>query len=122
MLLRDGRPLAALGSAGSNRLRSAILMVVAGMVDAGADPRTAVERPRIHHEGDGVDVEGGVPGDAVEALSAEGFDLRLWSEANLYFGGVSVAGVTGGGLQAAGDPRRGGGAAGVDDEGQVVDL
>lgn len=122
MLLEGDQPLAALGSAGSNRLRSAILMVVAGMVDAGADPRTAVERPRIHHEGDGIDVEGGVPGGAVDALTAEGFDVRLWSEANLYFGGVSAAGFSDDGLRAAGDPRRGGGAAGIDEDGRVVDL
>ena len=59
---------------------------------------------------------------AIEALGAQGFDLRLWSEANLYFGGVSAAGASGDGLRAAGDHRRGGGAAGVDDEGRVVDL
>ena len=122
LLLRDGRPLAAVGSAGSNRLRSAILMVVAGMVDSGLGPADAVRRPRVHHECGGVDVEGGVPADAVGALRDAGFDLRLWDEANLYFGGVSAVGVTAGGLEAAGDPRRGGGAAGVDDEGRVVDL
>lgn len=122
LILRDGKPVAAVGSAGSNRLRSAILMVVAGMVDAAAGPGAAVRRPRVHHEGDGVDVEGGVPRAAIEALEADGFDLRLWSEANLYFGGVSAVGITERGLEAAGDPRRGGGAAGVDDTGRVVDL
>lgn len=122
MLLHGDEPVAALGSAGSNRLRSAILMVIAGMVDSGDDPADAVRMPRIHHEGDGLDVEGGVPADAIMALRDEGFDLRLWTEANLYFGGVSVAGVTPRGLRAVGDPRRGGGAAGVDDQGRVVDL
>lgn len=122
LILRDGTPLGAVGSAGSNRLRSAILMVVAQMVDAAAGPVAAVRRPRIHHEGDGVDVEGGVPPDAIAALVADGFDLRLWDDRNLYFGGVSAVGMTERGLEAAGDPRRGGGAAGVDDEGRVVDL
>lgn len=122
LLLRGDEPLAAVGSAGSNRLRSAILMVVAGMVDGGLGPADAVQRPRVHHEGGGLDVEGGVPEGAVTALEAAGFDLRLWDESNLYFGGVSAVGVTGRGLEAAGDPRRGGGAAGVDDEGRVVDL
>ncbi len=122
MLLRDGEPFAALGSAGSNRLRSAILMVVARMVDQADGPGAAVGRPRIHHEGGGVDVEGGVPAGAIAALEADGFDLRLWTDASLYFGGVSVAAVGSGGLAAAGDPRRGGGAAGVDDGGRVVDL
>jgi len=122
LLLRGDAPLAAVGSAGSNRLRSAILMVVAGMVDGGLGPGEAVGRPRVHHEGGGLDVEGGVPAGAVAALGGAGFDLRLWDEANLYFGGVSAVGVTDRGLEAAGDPRRGGGAAGVDDEGRVVHL
>jgi gamma-glutamyltranspeptidase/glutathione hydrolase len=122
LILRDDAPAAAVGSAGSNRLRSAILMVIAGMVDRADGPGAAVQRPRIHHEGDGIDVEGGVPAAAIAALEADGFDLRLWTEANLYFGGVSAVGMTGRGLQAAGDPRRGGGAAGVDDNGRVVDL
>jgi gamma-glutamyltranspeptidase / glutathione hydrolase len=122
LILRDGAPVAAVGSAGSNRLRSAILMVIAGMVDRADGPGAAVQRPRIHHEGDGIDVEGGVPAAAIAALEADGFDLRLWTETNLYFGGVSAVGMSGQGLQAAGDPRRGGGAAGVDDDGRVVDL
>lgn len=122
LLLRGGRPVAAVGSAGSNRLRSAILMVVAGMVDAGLGPAEAVARARIHHEGGGVDVEGGVPPEAIAALGDAGFDLRLWDQSNLYFGGVSAVGMADGGLRAAGDPRRGGGAAGVDDRGRVVDL
>jgi gamma-glutamyltranspeptidase/glutathione hydrolase len=114
--------MAAVGSAGSNRLRSAILMVVAGMVDAGLDPAQAVARARVHHEGGGLDVEGGVPAGAVAALRDAGFDLRLWDETNLYFGGVSAVGADARGLSAAGDPRRGGGAAGVDDRGRVVEL
>jgi len=122
-LIIDGdRPVASLGSAGSNRLRSAIVGVVAGMVDFGAGPAEAVARARVHHEGGGIDVEGGVPDGAVNALRAGGFDLRLWDEANLYFGGVSAVGVTAGGLEAAGDPRRGGGAYGVDEHGEVTEL
>lgn len=122
-LIIDGdRPVASLGSAGSNRLRSAILAVVAGMVDFGAGPAEAVARPRVHHEGGGVDVEGGVPEQAVQALRDADFDLRLWTESNLYFGGVSAVGQTPGGLEAAGDPRRGGGAFGVDEHGEVIEL
>ena len=122
-LIIDGdRPVASLGSAGSNRLRSAILAVVADLVDGNALPRDAVARPRIHHEGGGLDVEGGVPDNAVQALRADGFDLRLWTESNLYFGGVSAVGSGKRGLEAAGDPRRGGGAFGVDEHGEVIEL
>ncbi|MGD9694109.1 MAG: gamma-glutamyltransferase [Thermoleophilia bacterium] len=122
LLLRGGEPVLALGSAGSNRLRSAILQTVANVVDGRLGAREAVRRPRVHPEGDGVDVEGGVPDDAVRALAADGHRLRRWGELNLFFGGVGLAGRGSGGLDAAGDPRRGGAAAAVTRSGEVIDL
>ena len=122
LLLRAGEPVVALGSAGSNRLRSAILQTVVSIVDGGMDAAGAVRRARVHPEGDGVDVEGGVPGDAVAALAADGHRLRRWGEMNLFFGGVSVAGRGSAGLEGAGDPRRGGAAAAVTRSGEVIDL
>jgi gamma-glutamyltranspeptidase/glutathione hydrolase len=122
LLLRDGEPVMALGSAGSNRLRSAILQTVVNLVDAGMDVPAAVRYPRVHPEGDGVDVEGGVPEEAVAALVADGHRLRRWGETNLFFGGVSAAGVGRGGLEGAGDPRRGGAATAVTAGGELIDL
>ena len=122
LLLRGGEPVLALGSAGSNRLRSAILQTVVSMVDGRMTAREAVRRPRVHPEGDGVDVEGGVPDSAVAALVADGHGMRRWGDLNLFFGGVSVAGRGGGGLEGAGDPRRGGAAAAVTRAGEVIDL
>ena len=113
LLLRDGEPLLALGSAGSNRLRSAILQTMVSVIDGGLDCTDAVARPRVHPEGDGVDVEAGVPEAAIAALAADGHRLRRWGAANLFFGGVGAAGPGAGGLEAAGDFRRGGAAAGV---------
>ncbi len=122
LMLRGGEPVLALGSAGSNRLRSAILQTVVGIVDGRLSAAEAVRRPRIHPEGDGVDVEGGVPDAVVAALAADGHGIRRWGEMNLFFGGVSVAGRVGGGLEGAGDPRRGGAAAAVTRSGEVIDL
>ena len=122
LLLRDGEPVMALGSAGSNRLRSAILQTVVNLVDAGMDVPSAVRHPRVHPEGDGVDVEGGVPEEAVAALLADGHRLRRWGDLNLFFGGVSAAGAGPDGLEAAGDPRRGGAAVAVTASGGLVEL
>ena len=122
LLLRDGEPLLALGSAGSNRLRSAILQTMVSVIDGDLGCARAVARPRVHPEGDGVDVEGGVPEAAIAALAADGHRLRRWGAANLFFGGVGAAGRGTGGLEAAGDFRRGGAAAGVTAAGQVIDL
>ncbi|MEQ8835069.1 MAG: gamma-glutamyltransferase [Miltoncostaeaceae bacterium] len=122
LLLRDGRPLAALGAAGSNRLRSAILQTIVAVVDGGLTLREAVDRPRVHPEGDGVDVEGGVGEPCVEALLADGHRLRRWGGMNLFFGGVSIAGHDAHGPSGAGDPRRGGAAALATRSGEVIDL
>ncbi len=122
LMLRAGEPVLALGSAGSNRLRSAIVQTVVSIVDGGMAAAEAVRRPRVHPEGDGVDVEGGVPAQAVAALAADGVSLRRWGEMNLFFGGVSIAGRGAAGLDGAGDPRRGGAAAAVTRSGEVIDL
>ncbi len=122
LVLRAGEPVLAIGSAGSNRLRSAILQTLVAVVDAGMGLRAAVERRRIHPERGQVDVEAGVSDEAVAALAADGHVLRRWDTSNLYFGGVAVAGTGPGGLSGAGDPRRGGAAAGLTRHGEVVDL
>jgi gamma-glutamyltranspeptidase len=67
-------------------------------------------------------VEGGVPDRCVTALAEAGHRLRRWSDMNLFFGGVSIAGYGPGGLTAAGDPRRGGAAAMTTRSGEVIDL
>jgi gamma-glutamyltranspeptidase/glutathione hydrolase len=122
LLLRDGEPVMALGSAGSTRLRPANLQTVGTLVEGGMDVRSAVRHPRVHPEGDGVDVEGGVPDEAVAALLADGHRLRRWGQMNLFFGGVSAAGTGPDGPEGAGDPRRGGAAAAVTAAGALIDL
>ena len=46
LLLRGGEPVLALGSAGSNRLRSAILQTMVSVIDGGLACAAAVARPR----------------------------------------------------------------------------
>ncbi len=106
----DGR-LLAIGSGGSNRLRTAILQVLINLLDLDLPLACAVSNPRIHFEDDHLDVEPGLPAAAVEALAAAaGGRHQLWERFSLFFGGVHAveldprAGAAGG----AGDPRRGG--------------
>ncbi len=108
VVLRDGEPEMALGSAGSNRIRSAILQTVLGVVDHGLSAQEAVDRPRLHVEGDVVEAELGVDGGALDRLEQRGYRVRRWSETNLFFGGVQAVARTDGELSGGGDPRRGG--------------
>lgn len=112
----DGTPEIALGSAGSNRIRSAILQTILNVVDFGLHAAEAVELPRLHLEGGVVEAEPGVDPRALESLERSGWTVQRWSEKNLYFGGVqAVARDPGTGeLSGGGDPRRGGAAVIVD--------
>ena len=104
VLAGDG-PRLVLGSAGSNRIRSAILQVVLGVVDHGLPVQAAIDAPRIHVEYDIVYVE---PGLDTAELEAQQRTLVRFSERNLFFGGAQAVERRGGELSGAGDPRRGG--------------
>jgi len=110
VVLRDGEAEVALGSAGSNRIRSAIIQTILGIVDGGLGAEDAVRRPRLHVENDAVDAEPGVDPAALDELEAKGWTVRRWQEQNLFFGGVqAVARSAGSGeITGGGDPRRGG--------------
>ena len=112
VVLKDGVPELALGSAGSNRIRSAIVQTIMNVVDCGMGAEEAVARPRVHLEGDAVEAEPGVDEAALEALEADGWEVRRWHERNLYFGGVQAVArdPASGALSGMGDPRRGGAA------------
>jgi gamma-glutamyltranspeptidase/glutathione hydrolase len=94
----------AIGSAGGTRLRTALLTVLAGIVDEGLAPADAVELPRVHPAGDVVNAEPGVDEDGLADLEARGRVVRRWLERHHYFGGVSALGRSGG----CADPRRNG--------------
>jgi gamma-glutamyltranspeptidase/glutathione hydrolase len=103
----DGDGLAlAIGSAGATRLRTALVTVLAGILDEGLDPETAVSKPRVHPTSDAVDAEPGVDENALAELESRGRTVRRWDRFHHYFGGVSCVGRNG----AAGDPRRSGAA------------
>jgi gamma-glutamyltranspeptidase/glutathione hydrolase len=112
VVLREGRPELALGSAGSNRIRSAILQTIMGVVDEGLPAQEAVSRPRLHVEGRELDAEPGIDEDALGRLEAADWIVRRWSQQNLFFGGVQAVARSPdtGGLSGGGDPRRGGAA------------
>jgi gamma-glutamyltranspeptidase/glutathione hydrolase len=106
VVLRDGRPRLVVGSAGSARLRGAILQVVANVIGTGMGVEAAVDAPRLHAEDGVVYCEDAVVADRLEA---RGREVVRFKRQNLFFGGVSAVEVLAdGSLAAAGDPRRGG--------------
>jgi gamma-glutamyltranspeptidase/glutathione hydrolase len=104
IVMRDGEVELVLGSAGSTRIRSALLQTIIGVVDHGLSAAEAVEAPRVHFEDGTLFAEPGID------LSELGGELPIvrFAARNLYFGGVQAALRRDGQLSGAGDPRRGG--------------
>jgi gamma-glutamyltranspeptidase/glutathione hydrolase len=115
-VVREGRgSLMALGSGGSNRIRTAILQVLVNALGFGMGLREAVEAPRIHFERELLNVEAvGAPGGfdkRVIASFAEPFGRKeLWDGFSMFYGGVHAVSLDrdSGNFDGAGDPRRGG--------------
>jgi gamma-glutamyltranspeptidase/glutathione hydrolase len=106
-VVADGAGLElAAGSAGGSRLRSALVQVLAGILDEGLDPAAAIARPRLHPAGHVLHAEPPLGDAAASALVDDGWDVRLWPGLHHYFGGASVVGRSGAGA----DPRRDGAA------------
>jgi gamma-glutamyltranspeptidase/glutathione hydrolase len=95
------------GSGGSNRIRSAILQVIVGVLDRGMAVDEAAAAPRLHFEEQVVYAE---PGLDTAALEEQGRAIARFRELNLFFGGVHSVrrDPATGALAGGGDPRRGG--------------
>ncbi len=107
-VLRDGRPELVLGSAGSNRIRSAILQTIVRVLDGGMIAGDAVQAPRIHFEDGVVYAEPGIDSGQIDLTRHAHAPFRA---RNLFFGGVqAVERDADGCFWGGGDPRRGGAA------------
>jgi gamma-glutamyltranspeptidase/glutathione hydrolase len=98
----------ALGSGGSNRLRTAILQVLLNVIDFGLHVEEAVHAPRVHYENGLLSVEGGFEMDCLDALLQAFPEHHVWDRRNMFFGGVHTVITTDKGMEGTGDARRGG--------------
>lgn len=104
---RDGTRLA-LGSGGSERIRSALTCALVALLDRRASLDGAVRAPRLHWDRTDLQVEPGLAQDVMAALASR-WPVRAWQRRDLYFGGVqAVTRRPDGAVSAAGDDRRGG--------------
>ncbi len=109
VVLAGGRPRLVVGSAGSVRLRGAIMQVIVNVLVHGDGVATAIDAPRVHVEDSHVHCEGGFDSAELDLVEEWSKHLVRWRRRNLYFGGTNAVEVLrDGSLAAAGDARRGG--------------
>ena len=98
----------ALGSGGSNRLRTAILQVMLNLIDFKMPLDLAVTQPRIHHEAGLLNIEGGFDNCEISKFLKNHPNHKVWENSNLFFGGTHSVSSSNDGFYGIGDPRRGG--------------
>lgn len=100
----------ALGSGGSNRIRTAILQVIVNLLDKGMSLKEAVYAPRLHLEKCGtLSFEDLIADDQKDELVTAFPDAKPWHDRNFFFGGVhAVEQLKDGSFEACADPRRDG--------------
>ena len=110
VLTRENGVVVALGSGGSNRIRTAIMQVIVNYLKRGMTLEAAIAAPRLHTDGGAVHVEFGHSGALRDGLSEEFGTVENWPDQNFFFGGVHAVSFDPrtGEFEAAGDPRRGG--------------
>ena len=108
VVVKDGQPVLAVGSGGSNRIRSAILQVLSNVIDFDLPLDRAVNLDRIHFERGVLQAEGGIDESVIANLRDWGYTVNHWPGKNMFFGGAHAVGLQRGELTPAGDGRRGG--------------
>ncbi len=101
--------IVALGSGGSNRIRSAIFQIIVHLCQRGLTLQEAIAEPRLHLEKGHLDFEDLFGPGTREELCALFQDHRAWPEYNMFFGGVHAVQMSAEGMfTGTGDTRRDG--------------
>lgn len=77
IILRDGRPFLVCGAPGGRKIMSAVVQVVVNAVDYDDGPQDATSRPRVHDEGEKLQVDSRIPEDVRSALMKMGHDVEV---------------------------------------------
>jgi gamma-glutamyltranspeptidase/glutathione hydrolase len=114
MLLREGRPLAALGVVGADMQPQGQLQVISDLLDRQANPQAAMDAPRwrIAQDDGRIRLESGVPAPVAAELAALGHPVEIAAHDSIEFGGGQLVWRLQDAWAGASDPRRDGVAAG----------
>jgi gamma-glutamyltranspeptidase/glutathione hydrolase len=80
----------ALGTGGSNRIKTALFQVIWQIIGENKTLDQAVNHPRFHYEKGMIDVEKGINQSVIEQLKSNQQNINLWKSRSLYFGGINA--------------------------------
>ncbi|RUM90529.1 MAG: gamma-glutamyltransferase [Thermovibrio sp.] len=103
-VFKGEKPVLLLGSAGSNRIRSAVVQTILNYLFFEMDVEKSVSAPRLHYENGEVFVEPGFPESTIGEIRRH-YRTTVFKEKSLFFGGVQSVDFK---FSGGGDPRRGG--------------
>ena len=112
LVLKDGKPLIALGAAGGPKIISQVVLELVWQLDFGMSPAEALVQPRIHHQWfpNELMVEKSLPGRLQIGLARRGHKLKQMPSMGV--SQIVARSPDGEGFVGAADPRAGGTAAG----------
>jgi gamma-glutamyltranspeptidase/glutathione hydrolase len=99
---KKGKPYLALGAPGGRKIIAAIPQVIANLVDAKGSLQAAIDAPRLHDEGSGLEIDDRVGEKVIDALRKKGHEVKRKTEtyASLNFARPVGVRVTPKGLEA----------------------
>jgi gamma-glutamyltranspeptidase/glutathione hydrolase len=77
IVLRSGEPFLVCGAPGGRKIMSAVVQTIVNAVDYGDGPQSATSRPRIHDEGEKLQVDSRIPEEVRAQLAALGHELDV---------------------------------------------
>ncbi len=97
----------ALGTGGSNRIKTAMFQVIWQIIAENKTLDQAINYPRFHFENGKLEIEKGFDQQTINALEQKYPNINLWEARSLYFGGINAV-QHGEKNRAIGDSRRNG--------------
>jgi gamma-glutamyltranspeptidase/glutathione hydrolase len=118
IIMKDGLPFLAVGSAGATRIVSSTLQTILNVLEFGMPLSEAVAVPRIHVQNGQLLLEERISHNSLTGLRSMGHSVQVKrparpQDSGLFFGGVHAALLESRGLEGAADPRRDGLALGL---------
>jgi gamma-glutamyltranspeptidase/glutathione hydrolase len=80
LIVRGDAPLLAVGAPGGRKIMSAVTQAIVNVIDFGDGPQDAVNRPRVHDEGEGLLVDSRIPEEVRAGLAALGHQIEVKEE------------------------------------------